>query len=292
MTPCDEVIKFKYRVDNGGEMPLLDCVVTDTNLSLSPEPLHIGDLNPGPGLWREIVGPMACSEGLDDAEPGTLMVVCGCVDSSGTRVEVSATDTAQFTCAGCQGGGGGEPGVMVMEICDPQVDGTNKINATVKNSGDLELENCVVTARVYEGDGDCPGAGPATEVGQENIPLLEVGTERDGDVRGRRPDRRLLQRSRGGLRLRRRRGPRRGRRPVRDAGRRLPDPDRRLLRHPPAHRRAVPAGRQLRLDGRQHDAGDGGLLDRGHLHQQPGGAQRRHLDAAAAADPCSAPWRR
>src|SRR5207247_8399796 len=94
------------------------------------------------------VNSAACSATLAAAEPDTATVTCDCAPTPG-EVQATAFDQAKFQCL--------TPGLAVTKECKVQAaDGTNEVDITLMNTGMADLQNCVVTDKVFPNDPTCP----------------------------------------------------------------------------------------------------------------------------------------
>ena len=101
---CGDPIKYRFRINNGGTMPLSSCTLTDSN-GLVSGPIDIGDIAVGQSVQNIFID-RVCTPEHDDLEPGTLVAECLCTDSEGFLQTVMAEDTAGIQCTGgsCDGG--------------------------------------------------------------------------------------------------------------------------------------------------------------------------------------------
>ncbi len=101
--PCDAPIKYRFRINNGGTMPLTACTLVDSN-DLASGPINIGDIPVGQSVQNIFID-RTCSPEQDDKEPGTLVASCECIDSEGFEQTVIAEDSAGIACTGgaCDG---------------------------------------------------------------------------------------------------------------------------------------------------------------------------------------------
>jgi hypothetical protein len=153
--PAEDVV-VRYAVKNDGTTNLFNCVVTDSNGAITM-PINLPDLAPG-AESDDFDRTNACTEDLDNGEPNTATVTCDCVDDVNTELTASAFDSAEFDCQ--------TPGLAVNKVCDPQDGTTNDVLITVTNNGTADLEDCVVTDRIFLDDPSCldPEIGNATPV--------------------------------------------------------------------------------------------------------------------------------
>jgi hypothetical protein len=161
-------IAVRYQVENPGEAPLFQCVLTvvqqdATPSSFSPAPIAIGNLAPGQTIpFTAANSPQNCSDTLEDEEPDTATVSCCTVNQSPCPegFGVSAFDVAEFTCQS-------RPELSVQKACvDQNNDGFGEITVTVAASAaDLDLVNCQATDNLFRDDPTCPAdQGAATPV--------------------------------------------------------------------------------------------------------------------------------
>ncbi|ANM31094.1 hypothetical protein ABI59_18210 [Acidobacteria bacterium Mor1] len=101
---CGDPIKYRFRINNGGTMPLSSCTLTDSN-GLVSGPIDVGDIAVGQSVQNIFID-RVCTPEHDDLEPGTLVAECLCTDSEGFLQTVMAEDTAGIQCTGgsCDGG--------------------------------------------------------------------------------------------------------------------------------------------------------------------------------------------
>src|SRR5439155_496213 len=93
---------------------------------------------------------------LSAAEPDKAAVTCDCTPTPG-EVQATAFDEAKFQCL--------TPGLAVTKVCKVQAaDGTNEVDVTLMNTGTADLQNCVVTDKVFPNDPTCPPTGAGTPV--------------------------------------------------------------------------------------------------------------------------------
>lgn len=173
---CDgingEPVAVRYRAQNTGTVDLFSCVITESNSGIGAGPGSIGDILEGAttGFFND--ANQVCSDELEAGEPDTAMISCFCTEAENPDIKTSASDTVDFEC--------GEPGVSISKVCDPQEPdngGTvNDIHVTVTNTGDVDLENCVVTDSIFLDDPLCPAnIGSGTDIPVNDIMSLPAG---------------------------------------------------------------------------------------------------------------------
>ena len=116
---CLSDIRVRFRINNGGQQPLTNCTLVDSNDLVSP-PINIGDLAVGQSV-QNLFFDTTCTPEQDDKEPGRLTATCDCIDSEGFELTVMAEDTAGIQCTGgsCEGGPVCGDGILeTVEECD------------------------------------------------------------------------------------------------------------------------------------------------------------------------------
>jgi hypothetical protein len=147
----------RYLIRNIGSVGVMGCILHETNTAILPESMALGNLAAGQSLLVEQLD-QVCTEALDDAEPDTAAVQCFC-PSEGNPFDnpVSAVDSADFDCQ--------TPGLGVHKVCKPAQDSSSQVFIRVTNTGDADLENCLITEEVFLDDSSCPADyGLATPV--------------------------------------------------------------------------------------------------------------------------------
>ncbi len=158
---CDtidgESVRVRYLADNNSDVPLDDCVLTDSNGGVLGAPVAIGSLGLGSNGVIFETHALTCNDDLQGGEPGTAELVCVCADD-GVSFNVSDADTAKFECLGCDvqvdrqvscdgGATWQDPGYAdgVIDGCST-VDGESvRLRYLANNLADLPLENCTLT---------------------------------------------------------------------------------------------------------------------------------------------------
>jgi len=123
--------------------------LTDTNLGLIPSGVDVGMSEGGVFGASPLDVTAACSDELAAAEPDTATLACLCNDRDGepTDVVAGAADDSLFFCE--------TPGLEVTKVCDTQVQGSNAVTITSRNTGEAELINCNVTDTLFPDDPLC-----------------------------------------------------------------------------------------------------------------------------------------
>src|SRR5947208_2396580 len=109
-----------------------------------------------------------CSATLSAAEPDKATVTCDCTPTPG-EVQATAFDEAKFQCL--------TPGLAVTKACKVQAaDGTSEVDVTLMNTGTADLQNCVVTDKVFPNDPTCPPTTTtSTDVTVAGVASLPAG---------------------------------------------------------------------------------------------------------------------
>src|SRR5213080_4250413 len=159
-----EAIQVRYAVANAGTADLLTCSVTEGNAGF-PTTVSVGSLAGacvadvdcgnaqatcvnGACVFTSGANQADCSATLSAAEPDKATVTCDCTPTPG-EVQATAFDEAKFQCL--------TPGLAVTKACKVQAaDGTNEVDITLMNTGTADLQNCVVTDKVFPNDATCP----------------------------------------------------------------------------------------------------------------------------------------
>src|SRR5206468_10460004 len=83
--------------------------------------------------------------------------------------DLTAFDQAKFQCL--------TPGLAVTKECKVQAaDGTNEVDVTLMNTGTADLQNCVVTDKVFPNDPTCP---PTTTTSRSEEHTSELQSRSD-----------------------------------------------------------------------------------------------------------------
>src|SRR5438034_2377882 len=157
-----EAIQVRYAVGNAGTADLLNCSIGEgnagfpTTVSVGFAGVCVADVDCGNAQATCVngacvvtsgVNSAACSATLAAAEPDTATVTCDCTPTPG-EVQATAFDQAKFQCL--------TPGLAVTKECKTQAAGTNEVDITLMNTGTADLQNCVVTDKVFPNDPTCP----------------------------------------------------------------------------------------------------------------------------------------
>src|SRR2546429_5788801 len=159
-----ETIQVRYAVANAGTADLLMCSITESNdhfaTTVSVGSLAgvcVADIDCGNAqatcvngacVFTSSADSSACSASNSAAEPDTATVTCDCTPTPG-ELQATAFDQAKFQCL--------TPGLAVTKECKVQAaDGTNEGDVTLMNTGTADLQNCVVTEKVFPNDPTCP----------------------------------------------------------------------------------------------------------------------------------------
>src|SRR5213595_349182 len=159
-----EAVQVRYVVANAGTADLLTCSITEGNAGF-PTTVSVGSLAGacvadvdcgnaqaacvnGACVFTSGANSAACSATLSAAEPDKAAVTCDCTPTPG-EVQATAFDEAKFQCL--------TPGLAVTKVCKVRAaDGTNEVDITLMNTGTADLQNCVVTDKVFPNDPTCP----------------------------------------------------------------------------------------------------------------------------------------
>src|SRR5436190_6070321 len=159
-----EAIQVRYAVANAGTADLLTCSITEGNAGF-PTTVSVGSLAGacvadvdcgnaqatcvnGACVFTSGANQADCSATLSAAEPDQATVKCDCAPTPG-EAQTTAFDQAKFQCL--------TPGLAVTKECKVQAaDGTNEVDVTLMNTGTADLQNCVVTDKVFPNDPTCP----------------------------------------------------------------------------------------------------------------------------------------
>ena len=179
-----EAIQVRYAVANAGTADLLTCSITEGNAGF-PTTVSVGSLAGacvadvdcgnaqatcvnGACVFTSGANSAACSATLSAAEPDKATVTCDCTPTPG-EVQATAFDEAKFQCL--------TPGLAVTKVCKVQAaDGTNEVDITLMNTGTADLQNCVVTDKVFPNDPTCPPTTTtSTDVTVAGVASLPAG---------------------------------------------------------------------------------------------------------------------
>jgi len=168
-----EKVAVRYQVRNasGPQVTLYNCVATESNAGIGPGPGAIGNILPGATTDFYLDDNQVCSDQLEAGEPDTVAVTCYCTADLNEDLKASATDIADFECQNV--------GLEVTKVCDPQDGDINGITITVKNTGDSDLTDCMVTDEIYLEDHECPadmGSGTSVVVSPDQFDLAASAT--------------------------------------------------------------------------------------------------------------------
>jgi len=180
-----EPIQVRYAVANAGTADLLTCSITESNdhfaTTVSVGSLAgvcVADIDCGNAQAACVNGACVftssadssdCSASNSAAEPDTATVTCDCTPTPG-ELQATAFDQAKFQCL--------TPGLAVTKECKVQAaDGTNEVDVTLMNTGTADLQNCVVTDKVFPNDPTCPPTTTtSTDVTVAGVASLPAGT--------------------------------------------------------------------------------------------------------------------
>src|SRR5437899_1077734 len=180
-----EPIQVRYAVANAGTADLLTCSITESNdhfaTTVSVGSLAgvcVADIDCGNAQAACVNGACVFTGGADSsdcsasnsaAEPDTATVTCDCTPTPG-ELQVTAFDQAKFQCL--------TPGLAVTKECKVQAaGGTNEVEVTLMNTGTADLQNCVVTDKVFPNDPTCPPTTTtSTDVTVAGVASLPAGT--------------------------------------------------------------------------------------------------------------------
>src|SRR5438552_13000024 len=194
-----EPIQVRYAVANAGTADLLTCSITESNdhfaTTVSVGSLAgvcVADIDCGNAQAACVNGACVFTGGADSsdcsasnsaAEPDTATVTCDCTPTPG-ELQATAFDEAKFQCL--------TPGLAVTKECKVQAaDGTNEVDVTLMNTGTADLQNCVVTDKVFPNDPTCPPTTTtSTNVTVAGVTSLPAGqsTAAVGSGAGRHTD--------------------------------------------------------------------------------------------------------
>src|SRR5213596_4150861 len=179
-----EAIQVRYVVGNAGTADLLNCSIGEGNPGF-PSTVSVGSLAGacvadvdcgnaqatcvnGACVVTSGVNSAACSATLSAEEPDTATVTCDCTPTPG-ELQATAFDQAKFQCL--------TPGLAVTKECKVQAaDGTNEADVTLMNTGTADLQNCVVTDKVFPNDPTCPPTTTtSTDVTVAGVASLPAG---------------------------------------------------------------------------------------------------------------------
>src|SRR5213595_892517 len=179
-----EAIQVRYVVANAGTADLLTCTITEGNAGF-PTTVSVGSLAGacvadvdcgnaqatcvnGACVITSGANSAACSATLSAAEPDKAAVTCDCTPTPG-EVQATAFDEAKFQCL--------TPGLAVTKVCKVQAaDGTNEVDVTLMNTGTADLQNCVVTDKLFPNDPTCPPTTTtSTDVTVTGVASLPAG---------------------------------------------------------------------------------------------------------------------
>src|SRR5438874_2593999 len=179
-----EAIQVRYAVANAGTADLLTCSVTEGNAGF-PTTVSVGSLAGacvadvdcgnaqatcvnGACVFTSGANQADCSATLSAAEPDKATVTCDCTPTPG-EVQATAFDEAKFQCL--------TPGLAVTKACKVQAaDGTSEVDVTLMNTGTADLQNCVVTDKVFPNDPTCPPTTTtSTDVTVAGVASLPAG---------------------------------------------------------------------------------------------------------------------
>jgi len=179
-----EAIQVRYAVANAGTADLLTCSITEGNAGF-PTTVSVGSLAGacvadvdcgnaqatcvnGACVFTSGANQADCSATLSAAEPDKATVTCDCTPTPG-EVQATAFDEAKFQCL--------TPGLAVTKACKVQAaDGTSEVDVTLMNTGTADLQNCVVTDKVFPNDPTCPPTTTtSTDVTVAGVASLPAG---------------------------------------------------------------------------------------------------------------------
>src|SRR5438477_5578943 len=179
-----EAIQVRYVVGNAGTADLLNCSIGEGNPGF-PGTVSVGSLPGacvadvdcgnaqatcvnGACVFTSGANSAACSATLSAAEPDKAAVTCDCTTTPG-EVQATAFDEAKFQCL--------TPGLAVTKACKVQAaDGTSEVDVTLMNTGTADLQNCVVTDKVFPNDPTCPPTTTtSTDVTVAGVASLPAG---------------------------------------------------------------------------------------------------------------------
>ena len=145
LQPAEDIL-VRYQVHNAGTQDLFRCNVDDSNPLIAAT--FVGQVPPG-GTSPFFQTPYACSDDLAAGEPDTGTVTCDCTVEPNPEFTATAFDVAAFTCQ--------TPGLTIEKTClEPDTLGANEIEIQITNTGDADLENCVVVDELFLDDDTCP----------------------------------------------------------------------------------------------------------------------------------------
>ncbi|MCP3938747.1 MAG: hypothetical protein GY708_25650 [Actinomycetia bacterium] len=157
-SPEDGSVLVRYLANNLAEVPLTNCVLTDSNGAVLPAPVNVGPLEVGFNGEVFQTDALTCDDTLTEGEPNTATLTCECVDAAAS-VPLVRTDSAKFDCAECEidvdkqiscDGGWNWVDVGfndgVIDGCEAEFDGQPiKARYLARNPSSLTLENCFLT---------------------------------------------------------------------------------------------------------------------------------------------------
>jgi hypothetical protein len=173
-------VRWEYQAENSGPVPLFDCELADTNPSVSPASIPVGNLAVGQIISGiPATNTVACSDTLEGQEPGTVLLTCCSVDVGALincpdANKVTAHDASDVVCQST-------PELNVVKVCeDANSDGTDEITVIASaTAADLDLVNCTAADLIFLDDPACPadqGLGTPVPLNPANPFDIAAGT--------------------------------------------------------------------------------------------------------------------
>lgn len=196
----DDEVGVRYVWANTGDVDLSSCVITDSNGIIDVDAPLPFDLDFGGSGSMELRDPgdgFTCSAAFELQEPNTASISCLCdATIGGTPIDVllpdwgpdckaSGSDTADIACPSAT--------VDISKVCEEQdAEGNSLVTVMVTNTGEWDLENCVVSDEYTPRVDGIPQAPVAIDLdcGEINpneisaLPALGAPVECTGSIAG------------------------------------------------------------------------------------------------------------
>ncbi|MCP3934939.1 MAG: hypothetical protein GY708_06160, partial [Actinomycetia bacterium] len=153
----DEGVLVRYLANNPSDIPLDNCMLTDSNGGVLGAPVAIGSLLVGDNGVVFETQSLTCEDSLEAGEPGTVELTCECVTDSAT-LPVNDLDVAQFACLGCDleldkqvscdsGATWQDAGYNdnAIDGCSALEGDSVLVRYRADNPGEVELSSCLLT---------------------------------------------------------------------------------------------------------------------------------------------------